>query len=77
MSRWRRQQRKRANRRRAADAADKAFGDFMTDFATKFDRSVKEFGAAMVHACGEFAKWAAQRRMQATLDRAEEGRECP
>ncbi len=75
MSRWRRQQRKRANRRLAREHADKVFGDFLAEWTVKFDQTVKAFGAAMVHAAGAFAKWAAERRMWEALQRESED-EC-
>jgi hypothetical protein len=76
MSRWRRQQRKRARRRREEDRAVKVFGDYIAEWSIGFDRAVKSFGEGMIRAAGAIAKWGAERRMRAALERSEAEDEC-
>lgn len=71
MSRWRRQQRKRARNRRREDAADLEFGAWLEAWGREFRKAVKQFSECCVWAAGEFAKWSARRREQEAQEQCE------
>jgi len=78
VSRWRRQQRKRARRRRDEDAADLEFGRFLEAWGRELRQAFKVFGDGVVYAAGELARFAAHWRAKETQRQDEErgAREC-